>query len=322
MTATARPVLGQTAVRPSWDTLPAALRDGIAARLGGTAEHAQSQSGGFTPGLAVRLVLAGGGRVFVKALPAGHPVAASYQHEARSAARLPPAVPAPALRWHAEIDGWTVLAYSDVQGRHPGFGSPAADLPAVLRAVTAAQVPVTGLPPSASHRAGWLHGWAALSADPPTGLNPWAAERLGNLADAETNWLPHADGPTLVHGDLRPDNILITSNGSAVLIDWAHATTGAPWLDLADIAAQLIIAGHHPADAEQIVATHPAWQAAPPAAISGYATALAGYWTRSAALPDPPGVPSLRPYQAHASASAIRWLAWRLSRSGSVAHFS
>lgn len=314
MTATARPALGQTAVRPSWDTLPAGLRTRIAARLGHAVEHASSQAGGFTPGLAARLALAGGGRAFVKALPASHPVAASYQHEAEAAALLPPAVPAPALHWHAQIDGWSVLAYCDVQGRHPGFTPPAADLPAVLSAVTAAQVPVAGLPASAGHRAGWLHGWAALAAGPPAGLHPWAAERLGDLAQAETAWLPHADGPTLVHGDLRPDNILITSDGSAVLIDWAHTTTGAPWLDLADLTAQLIIAGHHPAHAEHIVAVRPAWQAAPPAAITGYATALAGYWTRSAALPDPPGVPHLRAYQAHASAAAIRWLAWRSQR--------
>jgi hypothetical protein len=82
----ARPVLGRTAVRPSWDTIPGGLRDGIAARLGRAVEHGESQAGGFTPGLAVRLSLADGGRAFVKALPAGHPAARSYRHEAESAA--------------------------------------------------------------------------------------------------------------------------------------------------------------------------------------------------------------------------------------------
>jgi len=310
MPSTVRPVLGRTAVRPSWAAVPAALRGGISARLGGTVEHAGSQAGGFTPGLAVRLCLAGGGRAFVKALPAGHPAAASYRREAAFAALLPAAVPAPSLRWHAGIAGWEVLAFDDVQGRHPAFTPPGADIPAVLRAVTAAQVPVAGLPASAEHRAGWLHGWAALAARPAGTLAPWAAARLGELAAAETAWLPHAAGTTLVHGDLRPDNILIASSG-VVLVDWAHATVGAPWLDLADIAAQLVIAGHNPADAEQSLAGLPAWQTAPPAGITGYATALAGYWTRSAAQPAPPGVPSLRAYQAHAAASAIGWLAWR-----------
>jgi hypothetical protein len=311
MPATARPILGHTAVRPSWDTMPAGLRDGIARRLGSSVEHAESQAGGFTPGLAARLRLADGGSAFVKAVAADHPVAPSYRHEAGVAALLPPAVPAPALRWHADIAGWAVLAFDDVQGRHPDFVPPAADLPAVTGAVTAAQAKVIGLPAAGAHRAGWLHGWTALAAaGPADALHPWAAAHLSELADVETAWLPHADGDTLTHGDLRPDNILITADG-AMLIDWAHATAGAPWLDLADLAVQLIIAGHHPADAERHLVGLPAWHAAPPVAITGYAAALAGYWTRSAAQPSPPGVPNLRAYQSHAASTAIGWLAWR-----------
>jgi hypothetical protein len=151
----------RTAVRLSWDTLPGAVREGITRRAGAAVTAAVSQSGGFTPGLAARLSFDNGGRLFVKAIPAGHPVAGSYRAEARTARVLPRSVPAPALRWADEADGWLVLAYADINGTHPDLTPAGTDLPAVLAAVTAAHVTVHGLPPLAEQRAEWLHGWAA-----------------------------------------------------------------------------------------------------------------------------------------------------------------
>ena len=60
-----------TALRPSWEELPGALRDGLADRLGAITT-ARVQDGGFTPGLAARLQLASGERLFAKGIPAGH----------------------------------------------------------------------------------------------------------------------------------------------------------------------------------------------------------------------------------------------------------
>lgn len=295
--------------RPSWHTIPELLRDAIAARIG-TVEQAVSPTGGFTPGLAARLLLSGGGRVFVKGLPAEHALAASYRHEAAAVAMIPDAVPAPALRWHDEVAGWIVLAFDDIAGRHPRCGPPGRDLPGVLDAVTAAQVPAGGLPQSAERIGPWVHGWAELAAAPSADLHPWAAVRLGELAGVERAWLPYAYGATLVHGDLRADNMLVSDSG-VVLVDWAFAAVGAAWLDLADLVPQMILAGHTPATAEQCVARLPAWRNAPPGAITSYAAACAGYWIRSARLPAPVGVPHLREYQARAGRAAVEWVAWR-----------
>jgi len=122
--------------------------------------------------------------------------------------------------------------------------------------------------------------------------------------------VPDAGGATLVHGDLRADNVLITDDG-AVLVDWAFAGCGAPWLDLAALVPQLILAGHTPCDAEQCLARLPAWQNAPPPAVTSYAVACAGYWTRSSQLPAPADAPHLRGYQARAGRAAVEWAAWR-----------
>jgi hypothetical protein len=58
------------------------------------------------------------------------------------------------LRWAGEVDGWHVLAYTDIDGTHPDLTPAGTDLPAVLTAVTAAHVTVRGLPPLAEERAG------------------------------------------------------------------------------------------------------------------------------------------------------------------------
>ena len=299
-------------VRPSWYAVPDVLRDAITARAG-VVEDAVSQAGGFTPGLASRLVLRGGGRIFVKGLPSDHALAASYRYEAACAALLPAAVPAPRLRWHEEVAGWIVLGFDDVEGHHPLLGPPGRDLARVLDAVTSLQVPVSGLPQRADRIGPWLHGWAELAAAPPGVLHPWAAAHLPALAAAERGWLPAAGGGTLVHGDLRADNMLAADSG-VVLVDWAFASAGATWLDLADLVPQMILAGHTPASAEEHLGNLAAWRAAPDEAVTSYAAACAGYWTRSAMLPVPADAPHLRRYQARAGRAAVEWVAWRWGR--------
>lgn len=300
----------RTAARPSWHTIPAVLRDAIATRTG-PVDSVVTPPGGYTPGLAARLTLDDGRRVFVKALPASHPLADFYRHEAAAATRMPAQVPAPALHWHAELAGWLVLAYDDVDGRHPDIGPAGRDLDAILHAITAAQQPVTGLPHAAGRLGPWTHGWAELAIAPPPDLPPWAAGHLAELAVIERDWLPYADdGGTLVHGDARPDNMLVTGRG-VVLIDWAYAMAGAPWLDLADLVPQLILAGHTPASAEQQLSRLAGWRDAPARAVTSYAAACGGYWARSARLPSPADAPHVRDYQARAAAAAVEWLAWR-----------
>jgi hypothetical protein len=53
--------------RLDWEHLPAEVRQGLQARLGSPVVQAATQPGGFSPGLAARLRLADGRRVFVKA---------------------------------------------------------------------------------------------------------------------------------------------------------------------------------------------------------------------------------------------------------------
>ncbi|WP_433234998.1 phosphotransferase [Streptosporangium sp. CA-135522] len=133
------------------------------------------------------------------------------------------------------------------------------------------------------------------------------------LADLERVWVAYATGTSLVHGDIRPDNLLIRNSDDALMVvDWAQPSIGAAWQDVVDLIPHMIMAGHAPLDAEKTLVGVPAWHALPGLVVTSYAAAYAGYWTRASKLPPPPGVPHLRAYQAHAALAALAWTRARL----------
>jgi Ser/Thr protein kinase RdoA (MazF antagonist) len=44
-------------------------------------------------------------------------------------------------------------------------------------------------------------------------LDPWSRARLADLAAVEATWAAHAAGTTLLHADIRADNVLLTGSG-------------------------------------------------------------------------------------------------------------
>ena len=129
-----------TALRPAGDQFPARLRDEMDARLGGIGS-ATVQPGGFTPGMAARLQLANGTRVFAKGIPVSHVLAGKYRAEAVTCRQLPAATPAPRLRWDSEIADWVVLVFDDIDGRHPDLSPGSHDVGHIV-AMTAALGPI------------------------------------------------------------------------------------------------------------------------------------------------------------------------------------
>lgn len=304
-------------MRPSWDELPESLREGLADRLG-PITSAEIQTGGFTPGLAVRLRLASGQRVFAKGIPADHVLAGKYHAEAITARHLPETTPAPRLRWNADIADWVVLAFDDIDGCHPQLSPGSPDIgPVVATIARLAEVltpcPVPDAPPATVELAELVHGWGELATTPLADLDDWTRRHLDDLAALETHWLSAAEGKTLLHGDINQSNLLIDSAGAVVLIDWAQPVRGAAWIDVADLVPHLILAGHTPAAAEAAIADVPIWRDTDPAVITSYAAAFAGYWARNSRRPAPPGVPHLRAHQARAATAATTWVAHRAS---------
>jgi len=55
-------------------------------------------------------------------------------------------------------------------------------------------------------------GWRTLArSSGRERLDPWSRAHLGELAALESSWAEHAAGDTLLHTDIRADNLLLTS---------------------------------------------------------------------------------------------------------------
>lgn len=152
---------------------------------------------------------------------------------------------APRLRWHAEAEGWLVLGFDHVPGRHADLAPGSTDLTAVAATVTT-------LTDSLAHH----------PADPPRLAEQW--ERLSAWRRIpEAIWMA---GPS------------VTSTSCA------SGRRGAPNSPMATasstrICTRLVAAGHTPDAAERWANNLPVWRAATSTARTAYAVAIWGIWT-------------------------------------------
>ncbi|MFD0023312.1 aminoglycoside phosphotransferase family protein [Streptomyces sp. NPDC058382] len=313
MTATAPPAEGR---RHHWSDLPAEVRAAVEDILGAPVVEARTQSGGFSPGVAARVRLANGGRAFVKAVRAEVNADSLGLHRAeiRHTAALPPHAPVPRLLGSYDDGTCVALVLEDIEGRQPHVPWDPAELDRVLAAVGRLSLLLTpapiDAPPVAKRETSMFTGWRTLhAAGDTTGLTPWAAHRVGALAELESGWAEAATGDSLVHADLRADNILLTDD-RVVFVDWPHAMRAAPWFDL--VAMLPCVAAQGGPDPERLFTAHPLGRDADPVGVTAVLAALTGYFVAHSLRPAPPGLPTLRPFQAAQGAAALDWLKCRL----------
>jgi aminoglycoside phosphotransferase len=306
--------------RLPWSALPAHLRAEVERLLGGRVLAAVTQPGGFSPGVAARLVLDGGRRAFVKAVGDLNPESPGiHRAEARIAAALPETTPAPRLLGSIDADGWVILLFEDVDGSMPAQPWRPGELARVLGAVADLAAVLTPAPiqapPAASRFANLGRGWQQLAVEAQSGevdlagLDPWAREHLAELAALEERWPKAVEGTSLAHADIRADNILLTP-GRVVFVDWPWACLAQPWFDLAGLLPSVAMNGGPPP--EDLFAAHPVTRGADPDSVTAVVAALAGMWTFVGRLPDPPGLPTLRAFQRAQGTIALRWLKRRI----------
>lgn len=310
-----------TGARREWHDLPPRIRAAVETHLDAPVVVATTQPGGFSPGVAARLLTAEGRRAFLKAVSSDpNPLSPRmHRREIAIAAALPHSAPVPRLLWShdegEEEEGWVALLFEDIAGHQPAQPWRADELDRVCAALIALSDALTPSPlpaglarrtdEGAFFRAGW---WSRLRQRPHPDLDPWSTRHLDALIALEAAGTAAAHGETLLHHDLRADNLLLTPD-RVVVVDWPHAEIGAAWVDLAFFAPSVAMQGGP--DPESLLARHPAARAADPAAIDAVIATLAGYFTGQALQPPPPGLPTLRPFQAAQGAVARRWLAAR-----------
>lgn len=300
--------------RIGWDDLPPPLRDDVEQALGAAVVSAVTQVGGFSPGAADRVVLADGRRAFVKAAGTvlNPDTPQLHRAEIRAMGWLPEQAPAPRLL-HAYDDGdWVALVLEDVAGRHmtvPYVDAELRRLRASLDAATAVLTPAPADVPSFVETLDDLFdGWQELAADPPPDLEPWARERLAKLVRLEQAAARACAGNTLVHGDIRADNVLLTED-RVVLVDWAWTSRGARWIDVLLVALALVTQGGP--DPEAFIASDALLRETSPTDIDAFLAAAAGMWARAGRKPVPHGLPGIRTWQQHCARATLRWLARR-----------
>jgi aminoglycoside phosphotransferase (APT) family kinase protein len=305
-----------------WAAAPERVRAAAEDWLGGKIAEAESQPTGFSPGVAARLRLADGRRFFVKAASSTpNPDAPNFhRREGRVVQALPAGIPAPRLLWRYDEGepGWIALLFEDVPGQNPRQPWQAAELERVLAAMqalaaalTPSPLPAADVVTAAQAFGGWINGWRRLLEEPPVTpglLDDWAAQRLEELAGLEERAPEAAQGDSLQHFDIRADNLLLTAE-QVWFVDWPHARVGAPWIDAVLLAPSVTMQGGPPP--EELIARFPACQTADPAAITAVVAALAGFLTHRSLQPPPPGLPTLRAFQAAQGKVAREWLRLR-----------
>jgi hypothetical protein len=306
--------------RIPWHALPPALRAEIERRLGSVVVAARTQAGGFSPGVAARLELADGSRAFVKAVsPAPNTEAPTiYRREGRIVAAMPPSAPVPRLLWTLDDDpdGWVVLAFEDLEGRQPAVPWIESELDVVLESMAALAADLTPSPlPSplvgdaAEAFGGADPSWGPLVTAPDPALDAWSARHLVGLAALEASAGEAARGDTLLHFDVRADNLLLTADGVR-FVDWPHAHVGQAFVDLVWFAPSVAMqGGPRP---QGLAARYGPTRDADPDALDAVIAGVAGYFTAASLQPPSPGLPTLRAFQAAQGEMARAWLAERM----------
>ena len=104
---------------------------------------------------------------------------------------------------------------------------------------------------------------------------------------------------------MRSDNILVTDDG-VVFVDWPHACVGAAVFDVVAWAPSVALEGGPPP--EELLTLHSRAETADPDAVTVLVAALSGFLVAHSLRPAPPGLPTLRPFQAAQGDIALSWL--------------
>ena len=292
--------------RITWEDVPLPVRREIERVCGAPVVKAQTQPGGFSPGVAVRVRCSDGARWFVKAVSAeANPeTPRMHRREASVLADLDPVIvagqlPVPRLRGTAEFGPWFALVVDDVVGRQPDLPWQDEQLDLVLAAVgRLAQV----LTPAPLTRPASSSTWGPTS---PAGGH-WPARRpmtasTRGRGPAWASW-PRWRRP----GARRPRAAPCCTATSGPTTCWSPGTAGGRG-DGGGLAARVpgrrvrrpgaLRAQRGDAGrsrARRAARAVPSAGRAPAGRAAALVCAMAGYLTERSLGPAPPGLPTIR----------------------------
>jgi hypothetical protein len=208
------------------------------------------------------------------------------------------------------------LVLADVDGRHPMTPWETAEIAAVLETLQRladelTPVPV-GLvvPRTEDELRNEFGGFDKLASEPWDDLPSLASDHLDELRALAFRGIDACHGESLVHLDVRADNLLVRPDGSVVLVDWPWACRGAAWIDSVSLLMNVALYGGH--DVEALMTRSPVLCAADPDVVTAFLAGLAAYFLDAARRPAPAGLPTVRAFQLAQGEVVLDWLARRL----------
>jgi hypothetical protein len=296
--------------RPTYDALPSVVRAWADEALGSRVCAWTSEPGGFSPGVAARVTCVDGTLAFLKAVSADvNPVSPGmHRTEAKVTAALPPSLGSPRLLASYDDGTWVALLFEQVDGRPPLSPWQPAELTAALRMLDrlAAVPALPGLPSFAERLGDEFACWHALAQNLPDDLAPWQSAHLADLLELETAAVDVVAGDRLVHLDARGDNMLVRPDGEVVLVDWPWAAAGNPLVDVVCFVPSAVLGGAP--DPEAVLQGSVTGRQAEPAAVNAVLAAFTGLMEFSRRKPPPPGIETVRAFQAAQARVAGDWL--------------
>jgi Ser/Thr protein kinase RdoA (MazF antagonist) len=281
--------------------------------VGARVVHTRSGAGGYSPSFASRCDLDDRRSVFVKAVsPAQNPESPDMlRSEIDVTQRAPASVPAPRLLHSMDDGDWVVGVFEYVEGRAPRTPWDDAELQRILLAVSelaeSELTPALRRLPVVSERMSFT-GWRTIRSSPAGPLDDWSRTHLDELVALEAGWADAARGESLVHLDIRSDNIIVEPTGRIVFVDWTQTGIGARWFDVVSMLPSIALEGG--GDPEDLLRRFSI--PADPEAITAVVAAHAGYFVERGRMPDPPGLPTVRAFQRAQGEVTMRWLRTRL----------
>jgi hypothetical protein len=150
-----------------------------------------------------------------------------------------------------------------------------------------------------------LTAYPRLATAPPEDLDDWERRHLHELAELAEGTLAHIGGNTLVHFDIRADNIVLGNDGRVWFVDWPWACRGAIWMDITLFLVNAALYGHDP---QKYAERHPLLADVDPWHVTGLLAGLAGMWAEETRQPAPPGIPTLRAFQRAQLDVTLPWI--------------
>lgn len=285
------------------------MRDAIEERIGGIVVEAITQPGGFSPGLAARIRTADGRRCFVKAVSelANPDTPNIHRREAEVVAALPPEAAVPRLLWSYDEGGWVALGFEDVDGRLPAQPWRDDELRMVVEGLHRLHDVLTPSPiastAAADAFATHIRGGGELK-ESKAALDHWSSRNIDRLIDLEAKTPAAISGRTLLNFDVRADNILIAGD-RVYFVDWPWARIGPPFVDWLAFAPSVSMQGG-PRPSE-LLRTAKLGEVSD-GDINAVIASLTGYFLACSRRPPPPGLPTVRAFQAAQGDVALAWL--------------